>query len=817
MGRGISDTGVNRLTVQEIVSGLKIKRESAGTATKRAHWERLIGLAEKLGTDGSDSVLTRHRWRLRTCSVTDFRGVAGTLAVDFRSEADVTVFHGENGSGKSSLTAAIRMAIEGVVGVTHAGAEIKATKALWVSTDDRHRDAATSKVEVEFTAADDPSVLLRLIADYDGAAVSRSATLACADGRVLSFGPTDPAWLAWDAAVRSAPPVFAYAELADELKAHADLQAWITKCLAMDVASRELDGAIANAVSVAATAERRLSQAIENAQLRIEEVDGRAELDGVVSLTPIAWADLGVVETLDDWRVANDLAAVAVPSDRLPADLVRAVDELLDEFRTLRSKWNAAATALITTEVGQGLVALSRAVDHSHQGSNDESCPLCGRSAPDWRERLRQQSERFAGAGEAWNALKVLLHRSERRVIASLETAMSGAVDVSDDQSIQSHVSSACARLLAVAKGDESDGSLIEAFEALNHSWTDDARSLAARMVRRSDRRAAWRAERVAAAGDLFSVYDDEAARARTHGDWKSARAMWNPFLAELRNDRALKLEGQFSAHLRDMLADVGFRLDRLDVKKNETRIDIADASGLRVELSHLSAGQRNALILAPILAQGGVGLFDFMFIDDPVHAFDEFRVDRLAATLTRIGADRPLMITTHDGRFVEYLRAYLPERYAVVRVRRQADGHVELSEAAAPWTVLFEHAGDLFRQATVEPADQSVVVQDVNALLRMGLDAALESFVHRALSLHDPGGRESALSSFEQASTTTARLAAARTLAADAARFDAAVGPVKDYLVGWSSAVHAGPSENLDFPDQLRDARRCAKALARL
>ncbi len=810
------DAGVGRLTIAEIVTGLEAERDRAASS-KKGHWVRLIELARQLDSQRTESALTRHRWRLVTCSITDFRGVAGTLSVNFRSEADVTVFYGENGAGKSSLTAAIRMAVEGVVGVTHAGVPIKSAKALWISGDDRHRGASSSRVQIGFAAADEPSTQLELTAEYDGVVVARSAVVTSADGHSVVFDAADPAWDAWDAAVRSAPPVFAYAELADELKAQGDLQAWITKCLAMDVASRELDGAVATAVSSAGAAEKQLRDEIEAAATSIEHIDAQARIDGVVGIAPIAWGELFQVEDLDTWRKENILETAVQSEERLPAELIESVDGLLERFRGLRSTWNAAATVLITTEVGQGLVALSKAVDHSHQGDNGRSCPLCGQTSPDWRKRLALQADRFADAAGAWGAVKALLHASARPVLAPLElAARSSMVEAAPDGAADDRmgVAAACERLLAVTHGERADVDLVNDFDALNRAWTDSVRSAISITVRRSDRRASWKAERSIAASAVFAAFEEHIEDARSHGQWKSARALWNPFLANLRNARALRLEGQFSLHLREMLADVGFNLDRLDVKKNETRIDIADSSGQRVELSYLSAGQRNALILAPILAQSGIGLFDFIFIDDPVHAFDEFRVDRLAATLVRIGADRPLIITTHDGRFVQYLRAHLPERYTVVRVQRRPNGTIDLNDTEAPWTVLFTHAGVLLDQATSTTA---TAARDVCALLRMGFDAALESFVYRALSERLPEERSAVLSSFEGASTTTARLQVARNLATDMGRFDTAVDPIKDCLMAWSTGVHAGTSHDAELTEQLRLARRSAKELARL
>lgn len=804
--------GPRRLTVSDIVTGLQLEHDKA-TIAKKPLWLKLIGLAGELDREQGESELTRHRWSIVNCTITDFRGVSGTLSVDFRSEADVTVFHGENGSGKSSLTAAVRMALEGAVGVTHAGIAIKSAKALWVSGDDRYRGAGASRVEVRLQAVTSPATELKIRADYDGTEVLRSATITDADEQPIEFRPEDPAWIGWDVAVRSAPPVFAYAELADELKARGDLQAWISKCLAMDVASRDLDGAVAGAVSSAGDAVKRINDAILQTKALFEEIDQRAYSDGLQVAPEVDWDGLWASESIDTWRLDNALNERASSAVALPGDLVRRIDNLVASFRLQRGQWAAAATGLITPAVGQGIVALSEAVELSHQSDAGAVCPVCGSASSDWRHQLETQAARFDGAQKAWRAIEAESRAAEWTILTPLVRALESAVGETHDATDgEARFLTSSRRLLDSIRDPQSAVDLVSATEAFDRAWEPDTKDAVSQRVARSDRLAAWHAERVSSAEALFEILENDLTEARSYEDWKKARVLWNPFLASLRNERVSRLEDQFSKHLREMLADVGFSLSRLNVKKNDTDIDIVDAAGRRVELSFLSAGQRNALILAPVLAQSGLGLFNFILIDDPVHAFDEFRVDRLASTLVRLGTDSPLIITTHDGRFVEYLRAHLPERYSVVRVKRNHDGAIRLIDTDAPWTMLFNQATILMEGET--PLN-TIGRRDVCTLLRMGFDAALESFVHRATSASEPEEREAALRSFDSASTTTARLEAARRMSDTG--FDQAISPVRGYLDDWSLGVHTDMAVELDLREQIAAARLATKALARL
>ncbi len=651
-----------RLTVSDIVTGLQFEHDKA-TAARKPLWVKLVGLAGELDHEQGESELTRHRWNIVNCTITDFRGVSGTLSVDFRSEADVTVFHGENGSGKSSLTAAVRMALEGAVGMTHAGIAIKSAKALWVSGDDRYRGARASRVEVRLQAVTNPATELLIRADYDGIEVIRSATITGPDERLIEYEPNDPAWMGWDVAVRSAPPVFAYAELADELKARGDLQAWISKCLAMDVASRDLDGAVAAAVSSAGDAVKRINDAILRTKALFEEINQGAFSDGLEVASDVDWDGLWASASIDTWRLNNALDERASSAVALPSDLVEKIDTLVASFRLQRREWAAVATGLITPAVGQGIVALREAVELSHQDDAGAVCPVCGSDSSDWRHQLEIQAARFDGAQKAWRAIEAESRSAEYTILTPLVRALESAVgETHDATDEETGFLASSRRLLDSIRDPQPAIDLVSATEAFDRAWGPDTRGALSQIVARSDRLATWHAQRVSSAEALFAVLENDLTEARSHEDWKKARVLWNPFLASLRNERVSRLEDQFSKHLREMLADVGFNLSRLNVKKNDTDIDIVDAAGRRVELSFLSAGQRNALILAPVLAQSGLGLFNFILIDDPVHAFDEFRVDRLASTLVRLGTDSPLIITTHDGRFVEYLRPIFPK-----------------------------------------------------------------------------------------------------------------------------------------------------------
>jgi hypothetical protein len=82
---------------------------------------------------------------------------------------------------------------------------------------------------------------------------------------------------------------------------------------------------------------------------------------------------------------------------------------------------------------------------------------------------------------------------------------------------------------------------------------------------------------------------------------------------------------------------------------------------GREAPLGMLSRGQRNALLLTPLVILDKTGPFGFLVVDDPVHALDDMRVDLLAQELARLGRQRQVTVLTHDPRLEEHLRARVP------------------------------------------------------------------------------------------------------------------------------------------------------------
>jgi predicted ABC-type transport system involved in lysophospholipase L1 biosynthesis ATPase subunit len=128
----------------------------------------------------------------------------------------------------------------------------------------------------------------------------------------------------------------------------------------------------------------------------------------------------------------------------------------------------------------------------------------------------------------------------------------------------------------------------------------------------------------------------------------------------ELRDARCIRLGTEVAEVLHRLLVDTPLTLDGLDLGSDPLRLVGADGDPRKP--GTLSAGQRNALVLAPLLRTRSGGPFGFLLVDDPVHAFDDLRVDLVSDELVRLARDRRVVVFTHDSRLTEHLNAKIRE-----------------------------------------------------------------------------------------------------------------------------------------------------------
>lgn len=232
-----------------------------------------------------------------------------------------------------------------------------------------------------------------------------------------------------------------------------------------------------------------------------------------------------------------------------------------------------------------------------------------------------------------------------------------------------------------------------------------------------------------------------------------------------------------------------------------------------------LSAGQRNALLLAPLLAVTSGGPFGFLVLDDPVHAFDQVRVDRLASVIHELARDRRVIVLTHDERLTEHLVARGPHCDTMTIERDAASSKVSVDVQREPWQVMLDDARGVLQVSARQPDGVTVSPTDlVRGLCRQAVDTALRQFVLRAAvrRQRDPS---SELEQLDGVSTTKERLKEAKRFYPPDSAAHACVANaetrVLPHLPSWNQAAHGNPPETPAAQDDIRAAEEACVVLA--
>lgn len=786
-------TDLVELTLEQLRVEICRIYETCDESDKGA-WRLLSDLAIEMTSSVRDNSLVEgYHWALLGMEVEGFRGAKQSINIAFDSMPGVTVLHGENGSGKSSITEALRMALEGQVGLTHFGAKAN-IQDLWGSVDERSSGTETSLVSVHFQDADKPDVRLSLKVKFDGKSVLRTAELRAESGDIIFFPEDSSAWTQWNSALRAAPPIFAYAELANELQKRGDLQTWLSACLAMDTANREFNSAVAERQTKARVAKNAIESARVAADVRLSDVDRVATESGISEITAIQWGALEDQRQLDLWLATQDLSERIKQDKPLPKDLYLELLDYSENYKELKTAWITAAKAALNTPVATALVDLDNKIRESHQEDNEGICPVCGAQSPHWQGHLHEQALSFVSAHKASERLDRHVRLRHTKLFEPIRNCLPLISHDYQDTSAVNDVTHMLAHPgVASSTKDDLDPSVLDAIDALC-AWvrSDSAKTFVNTAVSVADLRHQWLCERWDAMTPFLKVWQENYREALVADEWKTALSRWNTHLATLRKGRSAKLRELVSPMVSALLGDVGIELALLEVNKIETKLILKNRRGEEVELSHLSAGQRNALILGPILGTIGGGIFKFCFLDDPVHAFDDFRVDQLAATLANIGQKQSLIVTTHDGRFVEYLRVHAPRIFSVFLTTRDDLGNITLAPSDISWKIVLDHASMLLIRAGNRITDEGRA--DIAALLRMSMDESFEMLSLRYLSTLNSEDRKTQSGKFAEAMTIVDRASQLRIFlnaSPQLTAFESAYGHVSGYIKSWSKSTH--------------------------
>lgn len=446
---------------------------------------------------------------------------------------------------------------------------------------------------------------------------------------------------------------------------------------------------------------------------------------------------------------------------------------------------------------------------------------MCGTGSNSWLDALASSLEGLTSLGDLRGASTVALRglrEAAQGPAGDVRRVLAGTV-----------VDEPLAKV--VIDLDDAVASLMSATDQDGHGLTGRVRAAATRVAdllssrpfggavaeaaRHTEHQRQWLGARRAAVQPLVEAWP-AFRTACDKPSWETAKRNLRTLQDELREERSARLESGTRETVQALLSDVGLDVESVTVSQRAASIDIADAAGGTVTLSMLSAGQRNAVLLAPLLAQVGEGPFGFLVLDDPVHAFDAVRVDRLAGTLRDIAATRRVVVLTHDERLREHLLIQpVPSELWEVE-REPSSGCVVVVRSLKAWAGLLNDASMALDVASAHPG----VTRDdvIRGLCRMAVDDALRAAVHRHAVA---AGQDvvAALTSLDGRHTTSDRLMHVADVGSGtelAIRVNEARTLLAPYLAHWNRASHGNDAVSAADATEVRAARDACKGLTR-
>ncbi|RZT84910.1 RecF/RecN/SMC family protein [Pseudonocardia sediminis] len=799
------------LTFEDLIELAEAKRSRATSEASRSGWDRLLEVARALGGRATAGDLVSGRtWTLLRVSIDGYQGVGAPLTIDLDPTPGVTVLIGRNGSGKSSIADAIETALHGEPRAPASNG--KGGKApLW---ERQHcgRDATQAHVEVTLLAGEETLTLGVRIAP-DGSVTGRTARHAAADGTTTDV---DLDTTSWRSALAGHRPVFGYAAVERQVQLAQNLQEFLEPLLAFGGCFDELKTGVDSAGSAAARAQDRWTKARDDARHRTDQVDHeRAD----PAPTQIDWPD--VTDDPNAWLTAAGLTETGAAAPEITSDhhdrLHAAATKAFAALRDLESAEATPAPDLVTAKLAAPLAELHRAVEHLD--TPGDICPVCRREGPDWATNLaatvdtapttETQTTEFA---RRLGALRAALDND--LVPIKEVVAYDWCTDALRDAARPVLAAGADLRHQLDEDGRRATPEVRAAVRAAHSRLTSTGwHATVTELAAHTDRERQWQRARRSAVEPFLSVWREVRDDAAAAASWKSASDCVRTLQNDLRADRTRNLQALTDSSVRTLLDDVGLHITGLSVKGTKADVQVVDVTGQAVGLSLLSAGQRNALLLAPLLAVAHGGPFGFLVLDDPVHAFDQIRVDRLAQLIDALAADRRVIVLTHDERLREHLLVHSPHHTARKVHRDHLTGVVEETPSPPMWEVLLKDADAALAKAPKPGPTTTPPTVLIRSLCRMAFDDALRHFVLQE-SVGVPRDPQSDLAFLDETATTKKRISAALTLHPGHPRVLASQSIIAPHLDGWNQAAHGRAKSPEPTTAEISDARSACQTL---
>ncbi|MGP5015857.1 AAA family ATPase [Glutamicibacter ardleyensis] len=810
MDQEASTEALTMFSFEDIIHEIEVKQLAA--RADRDSWDRLFKVASDLAGNSASNEgykIAEKSWQLEQISIHNYRGISNKepLTIAFDPTPGITVLHGLNGAGKSSVSDAIELGLSGKVPTKTGGTAGKT--ALWEPTH-LSRGAESARVEVTLTTGNERLILETVMGNLDNVE-SHTAKIKVGNSRE-NINLDD----SWHQALISHQPVFAYASLERRVQLSKDLATYFEGLLALGGSFAAIHDKIAEQSNASHESLDRWYRARETAMRSLASIDAqRGANSPSVSLAPVPEPSISCDRS--EWLSQAGLLEEGIDSNSLPEGtkkrLIGSATQVLGSIGRL-DKARKNSEQLLAGVLEQ-LYKESVGFDNG-----DDECPVCTTQNSGWLTSLEAAVTRNRSIAGLRDKVRIDIKALVDDGREFLEGILTFGQLASQNGRIER--CSAFGRNLldqlnsAVRFGVDAQSSVITAATELS-DWlcSTDTEMLIDAAVEQTDAVKQWRLARSNAVKGFVEVWAQDGALAAESPLWNKTSKRVEDIRKHLRMKRSSALEGRAGERVKDLLADADLQLRKISIWSTKASMELIDGNDKPVDLGMLSAGQRNAVLLAPLLASIDAGPFGFLILDDPVHAFDELRIDRLSDALSKLAETRRVVVLTHDDRLKENLAARSAHCDTRLVNRSVATGVVQIADSSHFWDQLLKDAHQIYDVAESNHGEFSDITEPIRALCRISIDNAIRTFIIRNAAVH---GRDtkSDLETIDKAFTTEKRLQAAKLLwEGNDNPVEQAMNECMTHLSSWNEAVHGHEPNSEVSKDEIKAARKACKALA--
>lgn len=677
----------------------------------------LDALAEVVGQSDELEEADAAATFLTAISVEGFRGIGPAARLDLYPAPGLMVVSGRNGSGKSSLSEALELALTGT------SYRWRNKELLWAETWQNLHHPSPCEIQVGFTREGTGPFTVGM--EWTAGAPLTACASWTQTGAERRVEGTDG--LGWSRPLEVYRPVLSYDELGRLFDGGPSaLYDALAKLLGLEVLADTEKWLASMLKETKSTRERADHERKRLLAVLAEHTEERAQR----ATTLLGKRQVAIEDVLALATGAGDPQLQVVPALRALADLeTPTIEEIQATGTRLRTATQAAAeTATAIVDLTHQRVELLEAALRFHDHAGDTECPVCGqgRLDTDWATRTRDTistsqealaeyrsaTKELAAARTAATSLLTNLQTAEDiagvelSALAPYNRAVGAAQEVPGDKgALAAHLESALTNVLGAAESLRA-----EAGEALSHresTWAPLAAQLGAWVrVEEEARELDGTVKTMTAAKKWVTEQAGPFRNRRLKPIAAQARQIWSQLRQESNVDLGdITLEGTATRRRANLPGSV-------DGKPTKA-------------LSVMSQGELHALALALFLPRATAvkSPFRFVVLDDPIQAMDPAKIDGFVQVLSEIAQTHQVVVFSHDDRLASVIRETGADA-RLFEVVRETGSRITVRDNINP---ALRQVDDVFALIKDDRMPDDVKNRVAPGLFRMALESAVK------------------------------------------------------------------------------------------